>query len=337
MSAASLANTKAGKNFVQDILNIHTAHQRVKRANRSCAALRLRKSLWDRDQGIKSVVGLVQRVFKQRVPSTSCGFQSVSQPQYLPLYQLENTSICDSIRFRDAKHRLTPEMASLLSSSKSRLGPQDDIPGLGSHIWCRGRLRSGIPASPRQLHAFTAHGQFRSVRHGPRVSRRPAVSRRVTGTPARSIRTSITSRVVPAYSEVIAASRPAKSVQKCGLPDIGRHQIIATSNRSRTRSATLPHRRFRGPGSSRVLDNSVLALRARRRPGLLRQRKSMVASIRAAARIRSTAPAVRPCCQDRPKEPARPAVSGLRFPRRSDRQGLLLGPGQGGRFPGRGE
>ena len=70
------------------------------------------------------------------------------------------------------------------------------------------------------------------------VSRRPAVSSTVTGRPARSIRTSITSRVVPAISEVIAASRPASAFSSVDFPAFG-GPTMATSNPSRMRSATV--------------------------------------------------------------------------------------------------
>ena len=69
------------------------------------------------------------------------------------------------------------------------------------------------------------------------LSRMPAVSSNVTGRPPRSRRTSITSRVVPAISEVIAISRPEIAFNSVDFPAFGA-PIIATSNPSRIRSAT---------------------------------------------------------------------------------------------------
>ena len=58
----------------------------------------------------------------------------------------------------------------------------------------------------------------------------------VTGRPPKSIRTSITSRVVPATCEVIAASRPAKALRRVDFPAFG-SPTIAASKPDRTRSA----------------------------------------------------------------------------------------------------
>ena len=71
---------------------------------------------------------------------------------------------------------------------------------------------------------------------GSFVSRIPAVSTITTGNPFKSIWTSTTSRVVPAYCEVIAASRPASALSKVDLPTFG-GPTITTSNPSRNRSA----------------------------------------------------------------------------------------------------
>ena len=78
-----------------------------------------------------------------------------------------------------------------------------------------------------------------SVSTRPPARRSPAMSSRVSGNPPRSIRTSRTSRVVPATSEVSAASRRASAFNSVDLPTFGR-PTSATSKPSRTRSAIRP-------------------------------------------------------------------------------------------------
>ena len=81
-----------------------------------------------------------------------------------------------------------------------------------------------------------APARCRAPRSAPPASRRPAVSSRVSASPSRSSRTSITSRVVPATSEVSATSRPASAFSSVDLPTFG-GPTSATSKPSRIRSA----------------------------------------------------------------------------------------------------
>ena len=93
----------------------------------------------------------------------------------------------------------------------------------------------------------------------------------------------MTSRVVPATSDVIAACRPAKAFNNVDLPILG-GPIIATSKPSRTRSATkLPAiSAFR---SSITTEISVLTS-GKTSMGMSSSEKSIVASTSAAARIK---------------------------------------------------
>ena len=94
----------------------------------------------------------------------------------------------------------------------------------------------------------------------------------------------MTSRVVPAISEVMAASRPAIRLRSVDLPTFG-GPTIATSNPSRTRSA------IRTPSYSRCMPARTRVISAstsgRVSTGTSSSAKSIVASSSAAARIRS--------------------------------------------------
>ncbi len=68
------------------------------------------------------------------------------------------------------------------------------------------------------------------------VARNPAVSVICTGTPPKSTRTPIASRVVPGISETIATSSPANAFSKVDLPAFGLPKIT-NSKPSRSRSA----------------------------------------------------------------------------------------------------
>ena len=98
--------------------------------------------------------------------------------------------------------------------------------------------RPGTPAGPPPPPA-PAPARRRGFRPGRPARRSPAMSSSVSGSPPRSIRTSRTSRVVPATSEVSAASRRASAFSSVDLPTFGR-PTSATSNPSRTRSAIRP-------------------------------------------------------------------------------------------------
>ena len=116
------------------------------------------------------------------------------------------------------------------------------------------------------------------------ATRNPAVSRNVTGSPRKSIRTSITSRVVPAISDVIAASRPASAFKSVDFPAFGA-PMIATSNPSRMRSAIrLPS--ISRPMSPRTPDNRATTS-GPTSTGTSSSAKSIVTSKSDAARIRS--------------------------------------------------
>ena len=118
------------------------------------------------------------------------------------------------------------------------LREHDDVAGLGRARRAR-RVRAarppGTPAG-RPRGALRGRGRCPAPRPVRRPSRSPAMSSRVSGRPPRSIRTSITSRVVPATSEVSAASRPASAFSSVDLPTFG-GPTSATSKPSRTRSA----------------------------------------------------------------------------------------------------
>ena len=138
---------------------------------------------------------------------------------------------------RAPQHAATPPAA-----RRSRCPVMPEPPALGRRSAGRpSRARRG----PRRLHADAEPGQSRrasstrnsrrSAARGPlrgrgrsrgastgrRPPRSPAMSSSVTGRPSRSIRTSITSRVVPATSEVSAASRPASAFSSVDLPTFG--------------------------------------------------------------------------------------------------------------------
>ena len=123
-----------------------------------------------------------------------------------------------------------------------------------------------------------------------------------------SIRTSITSRVVPAISDVMAASRPASAFRSVDLPAFGA-PMIATSKPSRIRSAARP------PCTS--CRRSACTARPRARTsgatstGTSSSAKSMVASINAAARINFSrhSSALRPIAPDRTRNACRRCAS----------------------------
>ena len=89
-----------------------------------------------------------------------------------------------------------------------------------------GRSVSGCPASISQI-IRSASEACLMVRRMPSCSTRsavlrmPAVSVTITGNPSRSNRTSMASRVVPACSETIAASRRARAFKRLDLPTLG--------------------------------------------------------------------------------------------------------------------
>ena len=116
------------------------------------------------------------------------------------------------------------------------------------------------------------------------VSRSPAVSRMVTASPFKSSRTSITSRVVPAISDVIAASRPTNAFKSVDFPIFG-GPTIATSKPSLIRSAT------KVPASSVFKSCNNPAIRpltsGTTSTGTSSSAKSIVASINDAALIKS--------------------------------------------------
>ena len=61
------------------------------------------------------------------------------------------------------------------------------------------------------------------------VSRRPAVSRRVTRTPPSITACSTTSRVVPAMGVTMARSKPAKRLSRVLLPTLGLPTMAAST------------------------------------------------------------------------------------------------------------
>ena len=139
------------------------------------------------------------------------------------------------------------------------------------------------------------------------VSRRPAVSSKVTGSPSRSIFTSITSRVVPAISDVIAASRPAKRLRSVDFPTLGEPRM-ATSNPCRRRSAnTTP-----AASCSRLArtDRTNSITSGDTSNGTSSSAKSIVASIKAAARSNL---ARQPSAKT-PSAPARTRIAWRRCP-----------------------
>ena len=71
------------------------------------------------------------------------------------------------------------------------------------------------------------------------LSRKPAVSIKVTGQPPRSICNSIISRVVPAKGETIATSRRASALSKVDFPALGGPAMTMVTP-SRSRSAARP-------------------------------------------------------------------------------------------------
>ena len=116
------------------------------------------------------------------------------------------------------------------------------------------------------------------------VLRNPAVSNKVTANPSKSIRTSMISRVVPATSDVNAASRPANAFSKVDFPTLG-FPTIATSKPALTRSAIAT------PPASRINAARVTFTRLRTSgvtsTGTSSSAKSIVASSNAQARTRS--------------------------------------------------
>ena len=98
----------------------------------------------------------------------------------------------------------------------------------------------GWPASVREMMRSAAAARARARRTpsasmGSSVARRPAVSTRVTGTPARVMRVSSASRVVPGMGETMATSRSASALMREDLPTLG-GPVMANTRPSRRRS-----------------------------------------------------------------------------------------------------
>ena len=112
------------------------------------------------------------------------------------------------------------------------LGAHLHRPGKG-----RGRLGPGITEPEHHVRPLARASARRTPSASTRseVSRRPAVSSRVTACPASSRCTSSTSRVVPGRAETMAASRPARRFSRVDFPALGGPEM-ATTSPSRTRS-----------------------------------------------------------------------------------------------------
>ena len=133
-----------------------------------------------------------------------------------------------------------------------RVGEPDDEVGLLG----RARACGGCPrARPR-----------------PAASRMPAVSATITGRPPRSSRTSMTSRVVPASSETIAASRRASALSRLDLPTFG-GPASATRKPSRSDLAAVAvvEVRTRSPPRAPAMSARASASASRGEVGLIRE------------------------------------------------------------------
>ena len=124
----------------------------------------------------------------------------------------------------------------------------------------------------------------------PAASRMPAVSLTTIGSPSRSSRTSMTSRVVPASSDTIATSRRASALSRLDLPTLG-GPASTTRKPSRITSPRCPSSRWRtisacsASASVRALPTASLATSAS-------SEKSMAASISAVVREQPLPPAL---------------------------------------------
>ena len=148
---------------------------------------------------------------------------------------------------------VSPDTASPSAAARrSALVSTDEVAGAASDPELRGLVgvaRRGTSAGRPPRPGCRARSIPSASSRSP-ASRRPAVSSSVSGRPSRSIRTSITSRVVPATSEVSATSRPASAFSSVDLPTFG-GPTSATSKPSRIRSATrLPPARAPSPPRS---------------------------------------------------------------------------------------
>ena len=110
-----------------------------------------------------------------------------------------------------------------------------------------------------------------SISIGSLVSRRPAVSTKVTGNPQRSQRTSMASRVVPGIADTMATSRRAKALRRVDFPAFG-GPARTTVKPSRRRSPRPPSARWRAQFSRHVFPQSDgLFLHSSRDVGLVRE------------------------------------------------------------------
>jgi hypothetical protein len=133
--------------------------------------------------------------------------------------------------------------------------------------------------------ARAAPGRFPAVPAGPRSRAGQPCPERSPASPAISMRTSITSRVVPAISEVIAASRPASWFRSVDLPAFGarRRWQLRTHRGCARRPQPRPLRGRDRPSARR----SAPSTSGETSTGTSSSAKSIVASSRAPARIRS--------------------------------------------------
>ncbi len=110
-----------------------------------------------------------------------------------------------------------------------------------------------------------------SISIGSLVSRRPAVSTKVTGNPQRSQRTSMASRVVPGIAETMATSRRAMALRSVDFPAFG-GPARTTVKPSRRRSPRWPSARWRASSSATCFRQSRgLFLHSSRDIGLVRE------------------------------------------------------------------
>ena len=112
-------------------------------------------------------------------------------------------------------------------------------------------------------------------------SRKPAVSRKLTANPCKSTRHSITSRVVPATSEVIAACRPTIAFNSVDLPTLGA-PIIATVKPVRIFDAIIDRSNIAAIDAR--VPSTKLITSTERSSGISSSEKSILASSSAAAR-----------------------------------------------------
>ena len=161
---------------------------------------------------------------------------------------------------------------SILSSSIDRIS--SSIAGQRAPSSTRTRRSAVVARARARLHSFSFDR--------PKLSRSPAVSAITTGSPARSIVTSMISLVVPGAASTIAASRPASAFNKLDLPALG-GPISTTAIPSRMRSPRLPSLRCRSISPCIVATSPRTA--AARPAGKSSSEKSISASRRAIAAI----------------------------------------------------